>query len=81
MLIDINRINVSDRIRKDFGDIEELASDLKENGLINPPKALEKEGVYRERMKNSNFTTLLKKTNKKITIRDSKDETISKVGI
>lgn len=37
MLIDINRINVSDRIRKDFGDIEELANDIKTNGLINPP--------------------------------------------
>lgn len=37
MLIDIDRIVVGDRIRKDFGDIQELADDIKENGLINPP--------------------------------------------
>lgn len=37
MLIDIDRTVVSDRIRKDFGDIQELADDIKENGLINPP--------------------------------------------
>jgi ParB family chromosome partitioning protein len=37
MLIDINKIKVSDRIRKDFGNIQELADDIKENGLINPP--------------------------------------------
>lgn len=37
MLIDIDRIVVSDRIRKDFGDIQELADDIKDNGLINPP--------------------------------------------
>ena len=37
MLIDINKVVVKDRIRKDFGDIEELAQDIKENGLINPP--------------------------------------------
>ncbi|MBQ1450678.1 MAG: ParB N-terminal domain-containing protein [Eggerthellaceae bacterium] len=37
MLIDIDRIVVGDRIRKDFGDIEELADDIRENGLINPP--------------------------------------------
>lgn len=37
MLIDIDRIVVGDRIRKDFGDIQELAEDIKENGLINPP--------------------------------------------
>lgn len=36
MLININEIKVSDRIRKDFGNIEELALDIKENGLINP---------------------------------------------
>lgn len=36
MLININEIKVSDRIRKDFGNIEELAADIKENGLINP---------------------------------------------
>lgn len=37
MLIDINKIIIKDRIRKDFGNIEELAKDIKENGLINPP--------------------------------------------
>lgn len=37
MLIDINKIIVNDRIRKDFGNIEELAEDIKQNGLINPP--------------------------------------------
>lgn len=37
MLIDIDKIVVGDRIRKDFGDIEELAEDIKTNGLINPP--------------------------------------------
>ena len=37
MLIDIDKIIVKDRIRKDFGDIQELAEDIKLNGLINPP--------------------------------------------
>lgn len=37
MLIGINKIKVDDRIRKDYGNIEELANDIKENGLINPP--------------------------------------------
>lgn len=37
MLVDIDKIVVGDRIRKDFGDIEELADDISENGLINPP--------------------------------------------
>lgn len=36
MLIDINKIKVNDRIRKDFGGIEELAQDIDQNGLINP---------------------------------------------
>jgi len=36
MLIDINEIKVNARIRNDFGDIQELADDIKENGLINP---------------------------------------------
>lgn|GEM_PF-2186889 len=36
MLIDTNKIKVSDRIRKDFGGIEELAKDIEQNGLINP---------------------------------------------
>lgn len=37
MLVDINKVKVNERIRKDFGDIAELANDIKENGLINPP--------------------------------------------
>jgi len=37
MLININQIKISNRIRKDFGNVEELANDIKENGLINPP--------------------------------------------
>lgn len=36
MLIDINKIKVHDRIRKDYGDIEDLAKDIAANGLINP---------------------------------------------
>lgn len=36
MLVDIKEIKVNDRIRKDFGDIEELARDIDQNGLINP---------------------------------------------
>lgn len=37
MLIEIEKVIVNDRIRKDFGNIDELAQDIKENGLINPP--------------------------------------------
>lgn len=37
MMVDVSRILVGDRIRKDFGNIEELASDIAKNGLINPP--------------------------------------------
>jgi ParB family chromosome partitioning protein len=37
LLIDIDKITVNKRIRKDFGNISELAEDIKENGLINPP--------------------------------------------
>ncbi|MCD8068487.1 MAG: ParB N-terminal domain-containing protein, partial [Lachnospiraceae bacterium] len=36
-------IIVKDRIRKDFGDISELAQDIKENGLINPPVVIPEE--------------------------------------
>lgn len=35
MLIDIDRIVVNDRIRKDFGDLEELAEDIRQNTLLN----------------------------------------------
>ena len=37
MIVDIDKITVGNRIRKDFGAIEELADDIRENGLINPP--------------------------------------------
>lgn len=37
MLIDIDKIIVKDRIRKDYGNLEELAEDIRKNGLINPP--------------------------------------------
>lgn len=38
MIVDINKIIVkSDRIRKEFGNLQELADDIKQNGLINPP--------------------------------------------
>lgn len=34
-------IIITDRIRKDFGDIDELARDIEENGLMNPPVVTE----------------------------------------
>lgn len=37
MLVDIEKIKVKERARKDFGNLKELADDIKENGLINPP--------------------------------------------
>lgn len=37
MLVETEKVIVTDRIRKDFGNIEELAQDIKKNGLINPP--------------------------------------------
>lgn len=37
MMIPIEKIIIKDRIRQDFGNIQELADDIKENGLINPP--------------------------------------------
>ena len=37
MLVGIEKIIVNDRIRKEFGDIADLATDIAENGLINPP--------------------------------------------
>jgi ParB family chromosome partitioning protein len=33
----IDDIKIADRIRKDYGDVEELARDIAENGLISPP--------------------------------------------
>lgn len=47
MLVDINKINANDRIRKEFGDIEELAKDIQLNGLINPPVVIpEEDGTF-----------------------------------
>ena len=37
MIVDIEKIVIKDRIRKDFGNIQELADDINTNGLINPP--------------------------------------------
>ena len=37
MLVDIERIQMEDRIRRDYGDVAELAADIAENGLIQPP--------------------------------------------
>lgn len=37
MITQIEQIVVKDRIRKDFCDIRELADDIRQNGLINPP--------------------------------------------
>lgn len=37
MLIDISKIIVGNRIRKDFGNLQELADDISENTLLNPP--------------------------------------------
>ena len=37
MIARIDAIRVKNRIRKDFGNIQELAEDIKLNGLINPP--------------------------------------------
>ena len=37
LIVDISKIIIKDRIRKDFGNIQELADDIKTNGLINPP--------------------------------------------
>ena len=47
MLIDIDKIKVENRIRKDFGNIAELAEDIKQNGLINPPVVIaESDGTF-----------------------------------
>ncbi|HET7615887.1 MAG TPA: ParB N-terminal domain-containing protein, partial [Bacillales bacterium] len=37
MLVNIEKVTVSERFRKDFGNIDELAQDIETNGLINPP--------------------------------------------
>lgn len=40
MLVEINKILVKDRIRKDFGNVQELADDIKVNTLLNPPTVI-----------------------------------------
>ncbi len=35
--VSISKIVINNRIRKEYGNIQELASDIEENGLINPP--------------------------------------------
>jgi superfamily I DNA/RNA helicase len=37
MLIEINKIKIEKRIRKQYGDIDGLANSIKELGLLNPP--------------------------------------------
>jgi len=37
LLVNIEDIKIEKRIRKDMGNLEDLANDIKENGLINPP--------------------------------------------
>lgn len=47
MLIDIDLIHMDGRIRRDYGDIAELAEDIRRNGLINPPVVIpEADGSY-----------------------------------
>ena len=47
MLIDITKVKTENRIRKDFGNIQELADDIKQNGLINPPVVIaEADGTF-----------------------------------
>ena len=41
MLIDIDLIHMDGRIRRDYGDIAELAEDIRKNGLINPPVVIQ----------------------------------------
>ena len=37
MIVDIEKIKINDRIRKDFGDLQELADDIYANGLLQTP--------------------------------------------
>lgn len=37
MLLDINKVKIGKRIRTDYGDIQSLADDIEDRGLINPP--------------------------------------------
>lgn len=37
LTVDIKKIKVNDRIRKDFGDLQELANDIDANGLLQTP--------------------------------------------
>ena len=46
MDVKISEIKVTERIRKDNGDIESLAKSIKEYGLINAITLMESEGGY-----------------------------------
>jgi ParB family chromosome partitioning protein len=47
MTVDIQKVIVGDRIRKDFGDVQGLADDIRANGLINPPVVIPRDdGTY-----------------------------------
>ena len=73
MLVDIDKIAVGDRIRKDFGDIEELADDIRENGLINPP-TINKEYVLLAGERRLRACKLLGWTQIEVHMLDTKDE-------
>ena len=47
MLVEIDKIQVNDRIRRDYGDLEELADNIRENTLMNPPVVMPNgDGTY-----------------------------------
>ena len=72
MLIPITKIQVRDRIRKDFGDIAELASDIEQNGLINPP-VVNKEYVLLAGERRLRACTLLGWEQIPVTMMDTRD--------
>jgi len=47
MLIAIEKIKVAERIRKQTTKVDELAADIKKNGLINPITVMEVDGGAR----------------------------------
>lgn len=73
MLIDIDKIVVGDRIRRDFGDIQELADDIRENGLINPP-TINKEYVLLAGERRLRACRLLGWTQIEVHMLDTRDE-------
>lgn len=72
MLIPITKIQVRDRIRKDFGDIAELAGDIEQNGLINPP-VVNKEYVLLAGERRLRACTLLGWEQIPVTMMDTRD--------